>query len=406
MTVVPPPPLSMQERMWQARVDDKKKLTPIFNEKGEQVAKASESALRQIRKLQGPCGANAWHSAIRGNVMPAEAAFITGGDNWPLWDKKACELMKSGFYGALSLPALVAKAVYHLVTGRFAQLKENLADCAVAAKCIAVGFTKGVALSVGAPFHDGIVEAQRKSYEKKHKDPAVLLSIDSQFDFLDGTEGVGIRDRVYSFSKGALPVPGSCQALAHLARLEDAHRSNVRVLRSRDWHPENHGSFLATQRTEKADGTLSGKPQRLWAVHCVQGTRGAAFPNHILEKGFATIFKGQYPWVDSYSAYRDNDKERKTTLVAWLRQCGVQPGKGRVFVYGFATDYCAGWSAEDLCKEGYNVTMVVDASAGLDPKGTQEKLQALRAIGVEILTVDQAIGKYPKYFNQRQESRV
>ncbi|HZL46614.1 MAG TPA: hypothetical protein VFC28_10340, partial [Opitutaceae bacterium] len=48
--------------------------------------------------------------------------------------------------------------------------------------------------------------------------------------------------------------------------------------------------------------------QILWPVHCVQGTRGAAFAPGLETERFAKVFsKGASPEIDSYSGFFDMD---------------------------------------------------------------------------------------------------
>ena len=74
-----------------------------------------------------------------------------------------------------------------------------------------------------------------------------LLIIDVQNDFTPG---------------GALGVPEGDAVVAHVNDLMASGRFDI-VLATRDWHPEDHGSF------DTAD------PPGPWPVHCVQGTFGA-----------------------------------------------------------------------------------------------------------------------------------
>ena len=118
------------------------------------------------------------------------------------------------------------------------------------------------------------------------------------------------------------------------------------VVASQDWHPADHGSFASQHPGKKPFemGELSGKPQVMWPDHCVQGTVDAAFHPELLTAGFAYIQrKGENPAVDSYSAFRDNDRAALTGLADFLKGAGVT----ELDLMGLATDYCVKFSALD-----------------------------------------------------------
>ncbi|WFD26381.1 hypothetical protein MNAN1_001361 [Malassezia nana] len=83
------------------------------------------------------------------------------------------------------------------------------------------------------------------------------------------------------FVRGSLAVPGAPALLSPLCELVQ-HPWDL-IVASKDDHPPNHVSFAATHGAEPF--TLKEIPhpfeartlsQRMWPVHCVQGTPGAA----------------------------------------------------------------------------------------------------------------------------------
>jgi len=76
--------------------------------------------------------------------------------------------------------------------------------------------------------------------------------------------------------------------------------------------------------------------------------------------------KGMDPTTDSYSAFFDN-RGNPTGLADKLREKGFK----RVFVVGLALDYCAGWSAIDAHKEGFEVIVVENATRSVGFPGDQ-----------------------------------
>lgn len=177
-----------------------------------------------------------------------------------------------------------------------------------------------------------------------------LLIIDVQNDFCPG---------------GALEVPHGdavvsvCNALAPRFPL---------VVLTQDWHPPGHASFASTHgRTPYDTAELTYGPQILWPDHCVQGSRGAAFhPDLDTSHARLVIRKGAHPLIDSYSAFRENDRATSTGLAGALRELGVD----RVFLVGLATDFCVRWSALDARAQGFEAVLVDDGVRGIDLDGS------------------------------------
>ncbi len=158
------------------------------------------------------------------------------------------------------------------------------------------------------------------------------------------------------------------------------------IVASQDWHPANHGSFASqhpgTQPFEM--GELSGKAQVMWPDHCVQGTTDAEFHPDLNIQAFDFIQqKGDNPAVDSYSAFRDNDRWATTGLADYLSRQGVTV----LDICGLATDYCVSFSALDArdMLPDVKVRFIEDASRGIDPEGIKAAIAAMRAKGVAVV---------------------
>jgi nicotinamidase/pyrazinamidase len=184
---------------------------------------------------------------------------------------------------------------------------------------------------------------------------------------------------------GNLPVAdGDMVVPVANALMESGHYDLI--VASQDWHPADHGSF-ASQHPGKAPfdmGELAGQPQVMWPDHCVQGTADAAFHPELLSAKFDYVQKkGENPAVDSYSAFRDNDRAALTGLADYLRTRGVT----ELDIMGLATDYCVKFSALDAVEmlPGVKVRLIADGSRGIDPQGVADALEAMRKAGVEIL---------------------
>lgn len=163
------------------------------------------------------------------------------------------------------------------------------------------------------------------------------------------------------------------------------------VVASQDWHPADHGSF-ASQHPGAAPftlGTLSGKPQMLWPDHCVAGTKDAEFhPDLAADRIDFVQKKGMNPAVDSYSAFRDNDRAALTGLADYLKAMAVT----ELDIGGLATDYCVKFSALDAVDmlPGVTVRFIADASRGITPEGVAAAVEEMRGRGI-IVTDSTAI---------------
>lgn len=192
---------------------------------------------------------------------------------------------------------------------------------------------------------------------------------------------------------GHLPVAGGDEVIPVANRLMRAGGYDL-IVASQDWHPANHGSF-ASQHPGKQPfemGELKGQPQMLWPDHCVQETADAAF-HPLLETDRIHFVqrKGQDIGVDSYSAFRDNDRQALTGLADWLRSKGVTS----LDIGGLATDYCVKFSVLDALEllPGVRIRFVSDLSRGITPEGVDAAIAALRSAGVPVVSSDEIIAE-------------
>jgi len=175
----------------------------------------------------------------------------------------------------------------------------------------------------------------------------VLLVIDVQNDFCPG---------------GKLAVPYGDEVVPVINRLAKRFKH---VILTQDWHPPGHESFASSHGGKKPFDSIEASygPQILWPDHCVQGTSGAEFRDGLqLPRAELVLRKGFRTAIDSYSAFRENDRATPTGLAGYLRERGLI----RLFITGLALDFCVRYSAEDACGEGFTVTVVEDACRGID----------------------------------------
>jgi nicotinamidase/pyrazinamidase len=180
-----------------------------------------------------------------------------------------------------------------------------------------------------------------------------LIVVDVQHDFLPG---------------GALAVATGDRIFAPIDALAPRFR---RVYATRDWHPLDHSSYAQ-----------HGGP---WPVHCVAGTRGAAFDSRLdMQKIDTVIDKGVHRATDGYSGFA------ATELASDLRMHGVK----RVFVCGLATDYCVKATALDAHAAGFATVVVSDASAAVNvqPDDETRALDELRRAGIDVVQSGEITG--------------
>jgi nicotinamidase/pyrazinamidase len=199
---------------------------------------------------------------------------------------------------------------------------------------------------------------------------AALVLIDLQNDFLRG---------------GALAVPDGNAVIEVANRLQPCFDL---VVATQDWHPRDHVSFAENHPGKSVGETIEvdGRPQRLWPVHCVQNTQGAALAPALDTRHVAhRVHKGTNPRIDSYSGFFGNGHRNHTDLEDYLRQRGVT----KVYLAGLATDYCVKSTAQDARHLGFEVVVIEDGCRGIHASGVERALTELSAAGVEIVSSDQ-----------------
>lgn len=205
----------------------------------------------------------------------------------------------------------------------------------------------------------------------KHR---ALIVVDMQNDFMPG---------------GALAVPGGDEIVETINRLAQGFET---VVLTQDWHCPGHSSFASAhagrQPFESYDAFYG--PQVLWPDHCVMGSHGADFhPRLAIPHANLILRKGTHKAVDSYSAFLEADRETRTGLDGWLKSRGI----AEVVVCGVATDFCVGWTACDAHHFGLRVSVVEDASRGIDLDGSMGRAYRNMDIAqVNIVTISKLTG--------------
>jgi nicotinamidase/pyrazinamidase len=194
-----------------------------------------------------------------------------------------------------------------------------------------------------------------------------LIIVDVQNDFLPGgalavKEGFDI-----------IPVINSIQTKFDL------------VVATQDWHPAEHKSFASNHPGKKPfdEIDLDGLSQVLWPDHCVQKTSGAEFSNQLDSKRIEAIFrKGMDKNIDSYSGFFDNGKRKSTGLAPYLKGRNITS----IFVAGLAADFCVYFTAMDALEQGFQTSIITDATKAIDNEKLKNKLEDFVSKGGSLVT--------------------
>ena len=194
-----------------------------------------------------------------------------------------------------------------------------------------------------------------------------LLVIDVQNDFCPA---------------GALEVAGGNEIIPYIN--EEMVKYDCVVL-TQDWHPKGHSSF-ATSHEGKNPLELIKMPygdQVLWPDHCVQGSKGAEFhPDLNIEQANAIIRKGSNPFIDSYSAFFENDRKTPTGLDGYFKSLEIE----KINLVGLATDFCVNFSAQDAANLGYKVSVLEKMCRAIDLNGSLAAAKSeMQDCGVEFI---------------------
>ncbi|MBI5047416.1 MAG: bifunctional nicotinamidase/pyrazinamidase [Deltaproteobacteria bacterium] len=178
-----------------------------------------------------------------------------------------------------------------------------------------------------------------------------LVIVDVQNDFCPG---------------GALPVPEGDKVVLVLNKyINKFRKASLPIYASRDWHPKKTKHF----------NTCGG----MWPPHCVQETNGAEFhPGLKLPSHTIILTKGEYPNEDSYSGFQAHDPEKRPFAYI-LRKKGIK----HLYIGGLATDYCVRATVLDALKQGFEVTVLIDAIKGVDikPGDSAEAIKEMERAG-------------------------
>ena len=194
-----------------------------------------------------------------------------------------------------------------------------------------------------------------------------LLVIDVQNDFCPA---------------GALEVAGGNEIVPYINK--EMVKYDCVVL-TQDWHPKGHSSFATSHEGKNPLESIKMPygDQVLWPDHCVQGSKGSEFhPDLNIEQANAIIRKGSNPFIDSYSAFFENDRKTPTGLDGYLKSLEIE----KINLVGLATDFCVNYSAQDAANLGYKVSVLEKMCRAIDLNGSLAAAKSeMQNCGVEFI---------------------
>lgn len=221
-----------------------------------------------------------------------------------------------------------------------------------------------------------------------------LLVVDFQNDFVDGSLKIGDGDAEQDPNK-VIP------SLNELLQLN----SWDLVVYTKDWHPHNHISFLSQAHNSDREMDKKDEERTLNYFDSVQfmkpiKTEQVLYPDHCIQKSWGSdihpevfivpnaeyIMKGVDPYLDSYSAFNDNNGLSKTELEDILHRENIEA----VVIAGLAYDICVRFTCLDAVKQNFLAAVIPECSAGLTKKGIAESEIAFKTQGVAMISKEEA----------------
>lgn len=186
---------------------------------------------------------------------------------------------------------------------------------------------------------------------------------------------------------GALAVPDANVIIPYINKIISKNNYDE-IIFSQDFHPKDHISFAENHPTKKIGEFVTlknGTEQILWPTHCVQGSFGTAFHSDLQHPDTLKIIqKGANKWVDSYSAFYDNNHEISTGLTKYLQHKNIT----HLEIVGLALDYCVKFTALDAVNEGFTTSVHYKGTKAVNINSTDGDNAILELIknGVHIIS--------------------
>jgi nicotinamidase-related amidase len=245
-----------------------------------------------------------------------------------------------------------------------------------------------------------------------------LIVVDMQNDFCPPVchQRLAKRDSTNSslIQTGSLAVAGGRDIAALINHLISLPGFLLRVA-TQDWHPISHVSFASNHPPPDnkpfedyvdVRNWVAGKQdettkQRLWPVHCVQGTSGAEIIDEIdVGKIDLMVKKGIDERVEMYSVFADsfgNMTAGSGGVSHDLATVLKEKETTHVYVVGLAGDYCVKATAIDAAKAGFESYVVEEGTRCVSSQDWDAVKGDLYRQNVMVVSVDgEEVGRVRK----------
>jgi nicotinamidase/pyrazinamidase len=202
----------------------------------------------------------------------------------------------------------------------------------------------------------------------------VLWDVDTQVDFM--------------LPSGSLAVPGAGELRPNLGRLTDAARAaGLTIVHTADDHDPH-------------DPEIAAEPDfvETFPAHCLRGTAGAERVPETAAAPDAADIPPDGAGIDLAAVARASEVVlRKNRFDAFSNPATVPLLRAlapdRVVVYGVALDVCDRYAVEGMLAvgAGFEIVLVEDAVAALDPVRGKELLREWRERGVRLASTDEVL---------------
>jgi len=204
---------------------------------------------------------------------------------------------------------------------------------------------------------------------------------------------------------GSLAVSGGRDIVPLINNLLASKEFALKVA-TQDFHPKDHISFASNHPAPNnkpfesfidMQNLVGNKPeqtmkQRLWPVHCVQGTPGAAVIEELASNYIdITVTKGMDSRVEMYSAFSDSfgnltagEGGVNLDLANELRARTIS----HVYVVGIAGDYCVRDTALGSAKAGFTTYVIEEGQKCVDPSTWDDVKNILSQGSVSVVGVE------------------
>lgn len=238
-----------------------------------------------------------------------------------------------------------------------------------------------------------------------------LIVVDMQNDFCPPVRHENLADgdsaNINPLQTGSLAVSGGRDLAPLINGLLSLPGFILRVA-TQDWHPTSHVSFASNHPPPNnkpfedyvdVRNWVAGKQnettkQRLWPIHCVQGTSGAEIITDIdVSELDLMVKKGMDERVEMYSVFADSFGNMTAgsggvshDLATLLKEKGVS----HVYVVGLAGDYCVKATAVDAAKAGFETYVVEEGTKCVSSQDWEAVKSDLHKHNVKVIGVDGA----------------